>query len=86
MGTGPWPCCVYDLPRRLRDQWPASPGAGRPVSVPSGLTDSWQLEPPHVPFNFEFDPVLRLDAILTLPDATRDLSVTRAIQLEPARP
>ncbi len=50
----------------------------------AGLTDSWELEPPHEPFNFEFDPILRLDAILTLPDATRDESVARAIRLEPA--
>jgi hypothetical protein len=52
----------------------------------AGLTDSWELEPPHEAFNFEFDPILRLDAILTLPDATRDESVARAIQLEPAVP
>ena len=51
----------------------------------AGLTDSWEIEPPHVPFNFEFDPILRLDAILTLPDATRDESVARAIRLEPSR-
>jgi hypothetical protein len=50
----------------------------------AGLTDSWEIEPPHIPFNFEFDPLLRLDAILTLPDATRDESVARAIRLEPA--
>jgi hypothetical protein len=49
----------------------------------AGLTDSWELEPPHEPFNFEFDPILRLDAILTLPDATRDESVARAIRLLP---
>ena len=49
----------------------------------TGLTDSWELEPPHEPFNFEFDPILRLDAILTLPDATRDESVMQAIRLEP---
>ena len=49
----------------------------------AGLTDSWELEPPHEPFSFEFDPILRLDAILTLPDATRDESVARAIRLEP---
>ena len=48
----------------------------------AGLTDSWQIEPPQVPFNFEFDPVLRLDAIMTLPDVARDQSVTRAIKLE----
>ena len=42
----------------------------------TGLTDSWAIDLPHVPFNFEFDPILRLDAILTLPDATRDDSIT----------
>ena len=49
-----------------------------------GLTDSWEIEPPHVPFLFEFDPILKLDAILTLPDATRDEQFARAICLEPA--
>jgi hypothetical protein len=47
-----------------------------------GLTDSWELELPHVPFNLEFDPFLKLDAILTLPDSTRDDTVRRAIRLE----
>ncbi len=50
----------------------------------TGLTDSWELEPPHEPFNFEFDPILRLDAILTLPDSTRDELILRAVRLEPA--
>ena len=49
-----------------------------------GLTDSWEIEPPHVPFLFEFDPILKLDAILTLPDANRDEVFARAIRLEPA--
>ena len=49
----------------------------------AGLTDSWAIELPQVPFNFEFDPILRLDAILTLADATRDESIARAIRLEP---
>ncbi len=49
----------------------------------AGLTDSWELELPHVPFNLEFDPFLQLDAILTLPDSTRDDLVARAIRLEP---
>ena len=49
----------------------------------AGLTDSWELEPPHEPFSFEFDPILRLDAILTLADAMRDEAVARAIRLEP---
>jgi hypothetical protein len=50
----------------------------------AGLTDSWTIEPPHMPFSFEFDPVLQLDAILALPDAIRDEAVARAIRLEPA--
>jgi hypothetical protein len=52
----------------------------------AGLTDAWQIEPPHVPFNFEFDPALRLDAIMTLADATRDQSVAAAITLESGGP
>ncbi len=50
----------------------------------AGLTDSWAIDLPQVPFNFEFDPILRLDAILTLADASRDDSITRAVRLEPA--
>jgi hypothetical protein len=50
----------------------------------AGLTDSWEIVPPSIPFNFEFDPILQLDAILTLPDATRDETVARAIRLEPS--
>jgi hypothetical protein len=49
----------------------------------SGLSGSWEIELPHVPFNFEFDPLLRLESILTLPDASRDESMARAIRLEP---
>jgi hypothetical protein len=50
----------------------------------TGLSGSWEIDLPHVPFQFEFDPILRLDAILTLPDAIRDESIARAIRLEPA--
>ncbi len=50
---------------------------------PVGLSSSWELELPHVPFTFEFDPILRLDAILTLLDANRDETIARAIHLEP---
>jgi len=49
----------------------------------AGLADAWEIEPPHIPFTFEFDPILQLDAILTLADSTRDESVARAIRLEP---
>jgi hypothetical protein len=50
---------------------------------PVGLSSSWEIELPHVPFTFEFDPILRLEAILTLPDTHRDESIARAINLEP---
>ena len=45
------------------------------VRTAAGLTDSWEITLPHIPFNFEFDPILQLDAILTLPDAVRDEAV-----------
>lgn len=48
----------------------------------AGLSDPWEFELPHVPFSFDFDPVLGLDAILNLPDAVRDEAMARAIRLE----
>ena len=33
-----------------------------------GLTTPWELELPHVPFTFEFDPRLEVDALFALPD------------------
>jgi hypothetical protein len=48
----------------------------------ANLADSWEIELPHVPFQFDFDPVLRLDAILTLSDAVRDEVMARAIRTE----
>ncbi len=36
-----------------------------------GLTESWELELPHVAFSFEFDPRLAVDALFALPDETR---------------
>jgi hypothetical protein len=50
----------------------------------AGLSDAWKIELPHVPFQFEFDPVLRLEAILALPDADRDEAISRRIRLEQA--
>ncbi|MHB1560419.1 MAG: hypothetical protein ACYC61_23450 [Isosphaeraceae bacterium] len=50
----------------------------------AGLPDAWELDLPHVPFSFDFDPVLRPDAILTLPDATRDVEIAGAIRLRSA--
>ena len=50
----------------------------------AGLTDSWEFELPHVPFNLEFDPFLELTAITTVPDSNRDVQISQAIRLEPA--
>jgi hypothetical protein len=48
----------------------------------AGLTDSWELELPHVPFNLEFDPFLKLDAITALADSDRGTVIEQAIRLE----
>jgi hypothetical protein len=50
----------------------------------AGLTDTWEIEPAHMPFSFEFDPHLRPDAIFTLVDSSRDELIARAIRLERA--
>jgi hypothetical protein len=46
-----------------------------------GLTSSWELDLPHVPLSFEFDPLLAVDALLTLPDDARGEALARAVQL-----
>ena len=48
-----------------------------------GLTDSWELDLPHVAFSFEFDPLLEVDALLALADDARADEVARAVRLEP---
>ncbi len=47
-----------------------------------GLTDHWQIEPPHAAFTFEFDPRLDPSAILALPDSVRDEQIAQAITLQ----
>lgn len=49
----------------------------------TGLTSKWELELPHVPFSFEFDPILAVDALLTMPDEPRGAAIARAIRLVP---
>jgi hypothetical protein len=49
-----------------------------------GLTDAWQIELPHVPFSFEFDPRLAVDSLLASPDAAREAAMNRAVRLEDA--
>ena len=48
----------------------------------TGLTESWELDLPHVRFSFEFDPLLAVDALLTMPDDARVEVVARAVRLE----
>ena len=47
-----------------------------------GLTEAWQIELPHIPFNFEFDPRLEPGSLLAMPDDARGEVMARAIRLE----
>ena len=48
-----------------------------------GLTDTWEIELPHLPFSFEFDPILGVEALLTSEDEPRGSAFGRSIRLEP---
>ena len=48
-----------------------------------GLTDEWEIELPQIPFSFEFDPILSVDALLTSLDESRSPDFDRAVRLEP---
>jgi hypothetical protein len=52
----------------------------------AGLTEPWELELPHMPFSFEFDPRLSVDALFNQPDAARGEAIARAVRLEPPGP
>jgi hypothetical protein len=47
----------------------------------TGLTDTWELALPHVPFRFEFDPLLTVDSLLASPDETRAAVFDQAVRL-----
>jgi hypothetical protein len=47
------------------------------------LTDSWEIELPHVPFSFEFDPRLTTEALYAQTDDDRTRSINSAVRLEP---
>jgi hypothetical protein len=51
-----------------------------------GLTDNWEIELPHLPFSFEFDPILTVEAILSSEDDARAAAFGRSIRLEPPEP
>jgi hypothetical protein len=50
---------------------------------PRGLTSTWDLDLPHIPFQFDFDPLLQVQSLLTLPDETRAEAFSRAVCLAP---
>lgn len=45
------------------------------------LTSTWERDLPQVPFTFEFDPHLALEALLTMPDESRGSIVANAVRL-----
>jgi hypothetical protein len=51
-----------------------------------GLTSSWEIALPHIPFSFELDPILQPEALLSLADASCEERMARAVRLEPASP
>ncbi len=46
-----------------------------------GLSDSWELDVPHIPFTFELDPQLRVDALLAPLDGAREAAMNGAVSL-----
>ena len=51
----------------------------------AGLTDAWELALPHARFSFEFDPILRVEALLALPDLERAEVFGRQVRLVASR-
>ncbi|RUL85039.1 hypothetical protein [Tautonia sociabilis] len=51
-----------------------------------GLTSSWEVDLPHVPFGFEFDPLLRVDSILGPPDEDRAAAISSLVRARIADP
>jgi hypothetical protein len=51
-----------------------------------GVTSAWEFELPQMPFPFEFDPNLAVEALLSLPDAAGAELLARAVRLERPEP
>ncbi len=51
-----------------------------------GLSDRWDLELPHIPFTFELDPQLRVEALLAPRDEGREAALRGAVSLRTASP
>jgi len=47
----------------------------------AGLTEAWEIELPHIPFGFEFDPLLAVEALFALPDHARAETFAHAVRL-----
>jgi hypothetical protein len=47
-----------------------------------GLTETWQIDLPHIPFSLEFDPRLEIRSLLALPDEHRAETIARSVHLE----
>jgi hypothetical protein len=47
-----------------------------------GLTDAWQIDLPHIPFPFEFDPRLEVGSLLASPDDSRGETIGRSLRLD----
>lgn len=47
-----------------------------------GLTDPWEIELPQIPFSFEFDPILTVEALLTMLEEARVADFDQAVKLE----
>jgi hypothetical protein len=47
-----------------------------------GLSDTWEIELPHMPFHFELDPQLETGSLLASPDENRSAVFASAVRLE----
>ncbi len=47
------------------------------------LTETWEIELPHIPFSFELDPRLDVEAILAMSDDSRALEMEASVRLVP---
>ena len=51
------------------------------VRTAGALTSRWEIELPHIPFTFEFDPRLELDALASSPDDAKGERIADAVRL-----
>jgi hypothetical protein len=51
----------------------------------AGLSEAWEMELPHTRFSFDFDPILRVEALLATPDDERAAAFGRSVRFVPGR-